>query len=150
MEKLQENQEGRESVKNWDELYSLVESGAVKTSQGETYSTENFNEAVDVARATRFGNMNLFTRSEGLRANAACLLIEEAETFEELYRLLTHIETISGSAGNTYTGEELTSQVQSIEGIISAQDDIWEMQLQKLTRTFGLRDAVTRCLEARN
>lgn len=149
MEKILENQEGAENIKNWDELYRLVEAGEIVTSRGDIYTTENLNEAIDVARATQFGNLNLFTRSEGFRSDAACLFIEEAESFEDLYKLLAHIDTVSGSAGNTYTGEELISQIQSIENIISADEATWEIQIRKLTRSYGIRDAVIRCLETK-
>lgn len=150
MEKVYENREGQEAVKNWDALYARIEAGDVKTSAGESYTVENLDEAIDVARATNFNNLNLFTRSEGIRSQAACLFIEEVETFEQLYNLLGHIDSISGSRGETYTGEELISKAKSIEGIISAQDGVLETQAQTFTRTYGLRDAITRCLENKN
>ena len=147
MEKLSENQESGEQIKNWEALYAKVESGGVTTSSGVGYTTENLNEAIDVARATEFGNLNLFTRNEGLRSQAACLFIEEVDTFEELYKLLPHIDSISGSGGESYTGEELLSKVQSLEAVIFAQDDTWQQMVQTFTRAYGLRDAITRCLE---
>lgn len=146
MEKILENPDGKQGVKNWDELFSLVETGNITTSSGEAYETKRLDEAVDVARATRFNNLDFFTRSEGIRSQAATLFIEETESFDELCTLLTHVESLTGNSGQTYSGEELIDQIKSVEGISSATEEIWGQKLQQITKAHGLRDAVERCL----
>lgn len=149
MEKIPAVPESGDTQKEWGALKAKILSGEIQNSAGTEVTMADFQDALEVARTTRFSNLNFLTRSEGLRSEAACLLISEVENFEELNRLLSHVETLTGNQGKTYSGEELQEQAKNIEGIISAAPDIWELQLQKVTRAYGLRDAVQRCLEER-
>jgi hypothetical protein len=144
-----ENKPNRQEITQsalWDELSSRIERGEVITSSGEPYTAENFRQGLAIARASHFNNMRGLTRSENVRQETARLLIAEATTLQELYALLEEAESIPGSEED-FSSSELIRRIENITNVLSADEATWEDFYRTMTRSYGLRDAVKRCVE---
>lgn len=126
-------------ISSWTDLESAInDAPLLTTSDGRPYRLDDLTEGLEIARSTRFTNLNGITSSEGLRETVACLLIDEVENLEELSRVLEKITNISGS-GTNYDREDLINKIQAV---INNQ-----AEPNTLTRAYNLRDTVTRLLE---
>jgi hypothetical protein len=125
-----------DEVKEWQDVDRVfAESGIIRTTSGNTYSYDNLVDGITIARASQFTDFNGITRSEGLRAAVARLMIREAADLEQLSRILTQIPTVAGSAKD-YTIAEIVSAIQQY---IDGQSDS-----SYITNSFGLRETVLR------
>ena len=123
-------------VKSFAEMKTRLDTEVVVGSDGQPFTSTEFDTAIIRARESRFAVLNRFTRSGGMREQVAKLFIAEAEDLAELSQLLKHIPSIENDDGVVYEQSTLLAAIQQyLDG---------EVPLEKITRSYSLRDTVAK------